>query len=244
MCRMAPRIALWLALLSGLLMGADPEPARPPSADDDAIAPQHTEPLPVVVVVPLGNVDPALVKFVADSLTRRFFFDVRLHEPVPHPEAAWYAPRKRWRAEKILDALDHLDVGDAWRIVAITEQPISTTKGPVYDWGIAGLGSMGGKSCVFTSYLFRKLKKKEPDTYQRYMDNLVIHEMGHTLGLDHCPLERCIMADAKGNAIRAAKASINEFCPRCHRLIRAHLRATDVQGFWNRSELLLLDSIP
>ena len=95
-----------------------------------------------------------------------------------------------------LDALNALEAGNAWRVTWITEKPISTTKGKIHNWGIAGLGTMAGKSCVLTAYLFRRLKKRNPIRYRRFMENLVLHEVGHTLGVGHCPLERCIMADA------------------------------------------------
>ncbi len=193
---------------------------------------------PVLVVVPLGGADEDLVRFVAASIERRFELVVRVADPIALPPAAWYAPRKRWRAEKILDHLDGLNFGpDVWRVAAITEAPISTTKGVVQDWGIAGLGSLGGKSSVFTSYLFRGYRKRERESYLRFMENLVLHEVGHTLGLPHCPLDRCLMADAHGNAVRAARVSINEFCPRCWARIREHLKSRAPQGSWTKAEL-------
>jgi len=235
----APARLVWVALL--LAGAATPYVAPDNIANADFVGPPAPRPkLPIITVVPLGDVDPTLIEFVAASLERRFYFEVRVNAPLPHPAAAWYVPRHRWRAEKILDALDELELGDTWRVAAITEAPISTTKGPVFDWGIAGLGSMDGKSCVFTAYLFRRFKQKEPETYRRFMENLIIHEVGHTLGLDHCPLDRCIMADAKGNAIRSARISTNEFCPRCHRLIQRYLRAAAVQGTWSAAELRLV----
>ncbi len=185
-----------------------------------------------VVVVPLGKPSPELVEFVADSVRARFRFDVRVVDPVPVSKKAWYQPRKRWRAEKILDQLDEMELGEVDKVIGLIEQPISTTKGERYDWGIAGLGSMPGRSCVLTSYLFRRYKHKQRKRYLRYMENLVLHELGHTLGLNHCPRERCIMADAKGNAIRAAKLSINEFCPECHAQVKHRLRAQKVRGIW------------
>ena len=192
---------------------------------------------PVLVVVPLGETSEDLVRFVAESIEDRFELEVRVVDPIPHPKEAWYAPRKRWRAERLLDHLDEQDFGnDVWRVAAITEEPISTTKGDVHDWGIAGLGSLGVKSSVFTSHLFRSYRKKARRTYLRFMENLVLHEVGHTLGLDHCPLDRCMMADAKGNAIRAAKVSINEFCPKCHARIAKHLKAKEPRGRWSRRE--------
>lgn len=231
----------------GLIACVDPvsnaqaEPGEPPPATTQATAERTSEsptaPKKVLVVVPLGAPDAALAQFVADSFERRFNFEVRVADPMPLPEEAYYAPRKRWRAEKILDYLDEQDFQDAWRVAAITEQPISTTKGEIKDWGIAGLGSIAGKSSVFTSYLFRGFKRRDPAKYRRYMENLVLHEVGHTLGLYHCPLDRCIMADAKGNAVRAAEKSINEFCPMCFRGIRRHLRADEVQGEWSSEEM-------
>ena len=208
-----------------------------------AATPEVTEEYPVIVVVPLGDPSEDLVKFIAESLQKRFLLTVRVTDPEPLPEVAWYPPRKRWRAEKLLKHLKQMDVGDAWRVTGITEEPISTTKGERYDYGIAGLADMGGKASVLTSYLFRRVKKKNRKRYLRYMENLIIHEVGHTLGLDHCPLVRCIMADAKGNALRAARLSINEFCPRCTRQLRRHLKDPEVKGKWSRRERAILKKL-
>ncbi|MCK6549175.1 archaemetzincin [Myxococcota bacterium] len=199
-------------------------------------------PEPLLVVVPLGEPSPELVRLTAERLGAYFALRVEVAPPRPMPEAAWYAPRKRWRAEKILEDLDRADYPGAWRVAAITEAPISTTKGDVHDWGIAGLGSLGGRSSVFSAYYFRPVKES-PEKYRRYLENLVLHEVGHTLGLPHCPLDRCIMADAKGHALRAARRSINELCPRCWQAARAHVRADAPRGDWTATERARLDAL-
>lgn len=204
-----------LSCFSAAFVLADPAAAR-------ASAQEKEEPL--LLLVPLGDPSKDLVQQTARSIRATFRFRVEVAEPMELPADAWYAPRKRWRAEKILDALDRIDRDDVSRIAAITEAPISTTKGEIYDWGIAGLGSMGGKSSVFTSYLFRKHKTKQRAKYLREMEGLVLHEIGHTLGLPHCPREICLMADAKGNAIKAAELSNGEFCEACAAKIRRFLR--------------------
>jgi archaemetzincin len=192
---------------------------------------------PVIVVVPLGNPGKHLIDETVRVLSDRFRFEVRIASPREMPQDAWYAPRKRWRAERILRALDAADLGDdVWRVAAITDQPISTTKGDVKDWGIAGLGSLDGRSCVFSAYLYRSLEKVGGGAHRHAIENLALHEVGHTLGLPHCPLDRCIMADAKGSALRSATLSINEFCPRCALAIARHLRADEVQGAWTEAE--------
>jgi archaemetzincin len=165
-----------------------------------------------LLIVPLGALHPDLTEIAARVLRSTFRLEIEVGGPLPFPAAAWYAPRKRWRAEKILEALDRAELPAADRIAAITDRPISTTKGPIADWGIAGLGTIGGRSSVSTAYLFAGVERKR---FRRYLENLVLHEVGHTLGLDHCDDARCIMADAQGNAIRAAERSTNSFCPRC-----------------------------
>jgi len=221
-----------LSLLTAGLLFGQPVPSAEPASRPATAQTDRAPAMPRVVVVPIGNVPLDLTSFIVDSVKQRFEFEVA-SEPGVEPAAnAWYQPRKRWRAERLLDQLDGLEVGAAIRVIGLTEQPISTTKGKIYDWGIAGLGQLPGKSCVLTAYLFRGLKKKDRAHYLRYMENLVLHELGHTLGVDHCPLDRCIMADAKGNALRAARASINEYCPRCHNQLRQWLRAKEVRGDW------------
>jgi archaemetzincin len=194
----------------------------------------------LLVIVPLGAPSEDLVQVVVASAQKTFRMRVEVAEPMALPMGAYYPPRKRWRAERLLDALDRVAPKEAWRVAAITEKPISTTKGEVKDWGIAGLGSLGGKSSVFTSFLFRKHAAADHRRYLKEMEGLVLHEIGHTLGLEHCPLERCLMADAKGNAIRAAEKSINEFCPACWQQIREHLWAEAPRGSWSPAELQAL----
>jgi archaemetzincin len=193
-----------------------------------AATPDQSEEHPTLVVVPLGDPSEDLVKHIAESVRKRFLLEVRVTDPQPLPKFAWYPPRKRWRAEKLLKFLKELDVGDAWRVTGITEESISTTKGKRYDYGIAGLADMGGKASVLSSYLFRRVKKKNRKRYFRYMENLVIHEVGHTLGLDHCPLDR---------------RSINEFCPRCTRLLKRYLRDPEVKGKWSARERAILKKL-
>ena len=215
---------MWLPL-SLLLLAA-------PAAED-----------PTLVIVPLQDPDEALVEMIADSVRERFHLEVKVVDNMEMPEEAWYKPRKRWRADVILDTFDELELENAEHVAGITEKPISTTKGDYYDWGVAGLGALDGRSSVLSSYYFRNYRK-QPKKYQRYMENLVLHEVGHTLGLDHCPLERCIMADAKGKAVTAAEKSVNELCPRCTRLIQSHVRTREVDVEWTEEELEILRNLP
>ncbi|MFY0523319.1 hypothetical protein ACN28I_09095 [Archangium gephyra] len=123
------------------------------------------------------------------------------------PKEAWYAPRQRWRADRLLDWLDENPPKDAWKVVAVTEAEISATKGNIVDWGIAGLGSLGGPSCVVSAHIYKKHSKTK-EALLRRLGDMAVHEFGHTLGFPHCEEKGCVMADAKGKAISSADAKL------------------------------------
>lgn len=217
------RRATWVALLCTVALSTPLAARADPSARR-------------LLLVPMGPIEPALFEEAEKVLRERFRFDLSTAPQVALSTLAWYAPRKRWRAEKLLDQLDALGDAATWRVLGLTEASISTTKGKIFDWGIAGLARIDGKSGIVTSFIYRKIRAKSRAAYRRYFRDLVLHEVGHTLGLDHCPLRRCLMADAKGNALRSARASSGHFCPRCTARIASHLRDPAPKGRWSRHE--------
>lgn len=168
----------------------------------------------VVAIVPLGPVKQEYLERVAREIQARVDVDVRIEPQRELPEEAFYKPRKRWRAEKLLDALDANVPAGAWKVVGVTEAEISTTKGDIFDWGIAGLGNIGGTSCVLSSFIYKRHSKTEQVLLRRLGD-LAVHEFGHTLGFPHCEVRGCVMADAKGKALKSADESSGQYCAQC-----------------------------
>lgn len=98
-------------------------------------------------------------------------------------------------------------------VIGITDRDISTTNGKIHDWGVFGLGSMPGKACVVSTFrLSRQLGKVSAE---ERLNRVVIHEIGHTFGLAHCPDKDCLMADAEGSVKSVDRAS--RFCRDCQR---------------------------
>lgn len=195
-------LPLPLLLLSLLLAGLPARAEPPPSS------------APVVAILPFGQVSQEVLERVAAEIQARLRVQVRFEPPRELPKAAWYAPRRRWRAEKLLEAIDADPPKGAWKVVGVTDAEISTTKGEAKDWGIAGLGSLQGLSCVVSTHIYRKHSKTKAELLRRVGD-LAIHEFGHTLGFDHCETEGCVMADARGKAVSSADQSTGQYCARC-----------------------------
>jgi archaemetzincin len=171
-----------------------------------------------VVVVPLGPVDQAFIDGAVEAVKARVDADVRVDPRRELPRAAWYEPRKRWRAERILDAIEAAPPKGAWKVLVITAAEISTTKGDIKDWGIAGLGNIGGLASVASTFLYTKHSKSKAQALRRFTD-VAVHEFGHTLGLPHCETTGCVMADAKGKAMKSADASRGHYCLRCRQTV-------------------------
>jgi archaemetzincin len=184
-------------------------------------------PLPprVVAIIPMGAVDLAHLEAVAAVVQQRTDVQVRMDPQRQLPTAAYFARRKRWRAETILDSIELEPPAGAWKVIVVTAAEISTTKGAIQDWGIGGLGLIGGRSCVVSTFLLRKYSKSE-ETLRRRLADLTFHELGHTFGLEHCPKESCVMADAKGKLIQSLDRTFGRFCDACRRRVpRRVLRA-------------------
>ena len=61
---------------------------------------------------------------------------------------------------------------------------------------------------------------KDPDIlFQERLEKEILHELGHTLCLDHCPNRRCVMSFS--NTIMEVDYKYPEYCPRCISKIRS-----------------------
>src|SRR5579871_6789432 len=89
---------------------------------------------------PLGDELPSEdLALVRRALTALIGVETRLLPRSALPTAAYYPPRRRYRAEKLLDFLDGRLPPDGARILGLTGADIATTKGQVFDWGVLGL---------------------------------------------------------------------------------------------------------
>lgn len=154
-----------------------------------------------IKILPLGIVNQSVMKNVTDSVSK-YFPNVVVMKKEDMPKEAWYSPRKRYRADKLIHWMSgRAKENEVW--LGITSLDISTTKGTNPDSGIMGLGYMPGNACIISSYRIRN----KSNVYK-----VAIHELGHTLGLPHCKNKECYMRDAEGKDVTGYEKRLCEKC--------------------------------
>lgn len=155
----------------------------------------------LIVLQPLGSALPAPeLEAVAGALSAFYAVRLETRDPLPLPASAFYAPRQRYRAEKLLDYLVARGQAAARVTLGLTAVDISTTKAPHDDWGILGLATLDGRSAVLSSFRCRRGAQNPAHARTRFAKTAV-HELGHSFGLEHCPTPGCLMHDGEGSVL-------------------------------------------
>lgn len=169
--------------------------------------------VPSVAIQPLGPVKEADIARVKAGILALYAVNVEVLPEKPLPKVAYFAPRDRYKADKLLDVLAADTPAKFTKVIGLTVRDVSTKKGKIDDWGIFGLGALGERPCVVSTFRLRAGKATD-EVFLARLVKVVNHELGHTFGLDHCPTPGCFMQDA-GGKIATVDGEGNKPCAAC-----------------------------
>ena len=184
-----------------------PEPEPPPEPPPCS----HVPGICRIAVQPLGDVPEEQVEAVCEALTEMYGVETVVLEAVELPESAYYEPRRRWRAERLLDFLEPRLPEGCDRILGMTTRDISTTKGEHEDWGILGQARIDAPPSVISFFRCRRRVGDVPAIER--LRRVAIHEVGHSMGLFPCPTYGCYLEDAQGTVDTIDREEF--LCPIC-----------------------------
>lgn len=162
----------------------------------------------VILIQPFKYLSQKDLKEVVENI-RKIYPEIRVLEPIDFPENSYYAPRNRYRADSTIKYLNS-KTANGFITLGLTSKDISVAKGKNPDYGIMGLGFKPGKACVASKF---RLDKKNNEQFYK----VAIHELGHTEGLNHCPIKTCFMRDAEGGNPTNEET---DFCEKCKNYLK------------------------
>jgi archaemetzincin len=172
-----------------------------------------------VALQPFAKFDSLLVSLAGKEIQEFYHFEVISLNSKPLPQMAWYPVRSRWRADSLLIWLERSKSDSINFIMGLTDKDISCTNEDIPDWGIFGYGYQPGPSCVISTFRLKRNAKDDAHLRDRFV-KVLLHELGHNLGLDHCPTPGCMMEDAEGTIVTVDNEK-KELCPKCREKLRA-----------------------
>jgi archaemetzincin len=194
-----------------------PEPTihRPPVVSAPAATASPPRWALVVHVIPIGDISDDTVQEAARGLESHAPVTVVVEDRRPLLPSLEASIKGRFRAERILEWMEGLEVG-AGKLLGVTAVDIVAQKGSNENWGVLGLGTLDGRCSVLSTFRMERRWEKggAPEALVRErLWKTAVHELGHTLGLPHCPNRGCIMEDAHGTVRTTDREK--ELCPDC-----------------------------
>lgn len=176
---------------------------------------------PVLFIYAYGDFPNSIVLELQRRLSN-VFSKAEYEGKIDYPAEAWYEPRQRYRAPKLLDYQQSLftcnksERGKSEYILGVTSKDISLKYKKHEDWGVMGLSYLKKGVSVISTFRLGGVQKMNKDSFFK----LALHELGHAAGLPHCELSTtCIMRDAKG---KGHFPQLTDFCPSCKSYLQEH----------------------
>jgi archaemetzincin len=165
-----------------------------------------------IVLVPMGPVSKDLLDWLQPKLEAQLGQPVEIGTPVSLPEKAFNPSRGQYLGDALLEELTGLKYPGARRMVGLVD---ADCYAPGLNF-IFGQASLGGREAIVALPRLRQeyySLTEEPNLFRNRVLKEVIHELGHTWSLTHCPDPYCVMHFS--NSLPETDLKRAQFCSAC-----------------------------
>ena len=173
-----------------------------------------------VAIVPVGDLDIEDLRYLGKELKAKFG-DCVICDEIQIPAKAYRPQRKQYLAGILLRELMVAAPVTAReiRILAVTAEDLYSSR----------LNFVFGQAQLRGKYAVISLKRLDPGFYGMPADRGMyhhriikeaVHELGHTLGVEHCPDRLCVMHFS--NSLRDTDIKGDWFCRRCLDMLKQY----------------------
>ena len=178
----------------------------------------------IIALQPLGEYNEQQLASVLNEISKFFNTRVIILPSVQIPETFRSINEEKYSADSLVSFLSKFKNDTIVEVVGLTHNDIYTIRehqirlnnelSVFYELrGIFGLGYMSGNSSVISDY---RLMSNDKALLNNRLRKVIIHEIGHNLGLPHCSDDLCLMSEANGNIATLNKVG-GDYCIHCKR---------------------------
>ena len=170
-----------------------------------------------VDIVPVGDLPAAVKREASSGLRSVYDCEVTIHDNQSVPESAYDGGREQYRAEEFIELAGR--VGSGEKNIAITANDLYYRRRNY----VFGLAYLSGNGSVISTYRLQTSsdggfsERSVTDVFADRVRKEVVHEIGHTFGLEHCDNSRCAMNFSP--TVREVDVKEENLCGSCQRLV-------------------------
>lgn len=159
-----------------------------------------------------GEQDEEILQEMESVLRQELSFQVRRLANCVPPARAFDVDRNQWGAVEFMKDLLKVRPGGAIRILGVTSCDLFI---PMLSFLFGQAQLNGAAALVATARLRQEFYGLPPnsDLLKARVRKETLHELGHTLGLIHCPDRNCAMS--LSTSLDQVDTKLDRYCPSC-----------------------------